>query len=502
MKKKKYDIAYDETILGIEALQVEDYRSAFKHFLKAVENGSYESMFHLGNMYYFGYGVEADCGRALHYYLECIETDETEEEYYHQAMLNIGNAYYNGEGVEEEVDKALVWYEMAAKRGNVDAMYNIGVILCQNPDATEEELQTAVQYLTLAVENGNVAANHFLGILYVLGKGVEKDLDAGRYYLEQAAQAGFEESKELLQELDAGTQEETTPAEEQLIVNEVIEYDDPVELENVVHITEDSVNMFLHKEEYKPKKDEFDFEKMSIESLLDHAEAGSKVAMTKVGQILYDANQNAELAFSYFSKASAYDYPDALYYSACCYFKGFGVSKSDYKGLCCIARAAKFNHVRANRFLAEYYENHREYDKMMHRYHKLAEELVDGQSHCRLGCIYYQGKYCEKNYEMARFHLERGLEIDYIDSEGLAYLGVIYFMGYAGERDIDTAYRYLSLASENGNPVAHYYLAQMYIYGVCVEKDLAKAKALAEQAIGYVDGAQALVDELNIRLSR
>ena len=45
-----------------------------------------------------------------------------------QAMYALGSEYWNGKNVRYDPDEAVKWWKMAAEKGHVTSMYNLGVI--------------------------------------------------------------------------------------------------------------------------------------------------------------------------------------------------------------------------------------------------------------------------------------------------------------------------------------------------------------------------------------
>ena len=56
------------------------------------------------------------------------------------AVYMLGVMYYSGQGVKQDVDKSIRYFEYVAKRGNPDAMFNLGVILEKQKGNSSEAL--------------------------------------------------------------------------------------------------------------------------------------------------------------------------------------------------------------------------------------------------------------------------------------------------------------------------------------------------------------------------
>ena len=56
------------------------------------------------------------------------------------AVYMLGVMHYNGQGVKQDVDKSIRYFEYVAKRGNPDAMFNLGIILEKQKGNSSEAL--------------------------------------------------------------------------------------------------------------------------------------------------------------------------------------------------------------------------------------------------------------------------------------------------------------------------------------------------------------------------
>jgi hypothetical protein len=91
---------------------------------------------------------------------------------------------------EEEEADAVRQYSAAAKEGNADAQFNLG--LCyRRGEGVEKNEAEAFRWFQLAAEQGGAVAQCNLGSCYYLGEGAEKDdIEAVRWF-EKAASQGL-----------------------------------------------------------------------------------------------------------------------------------------------------------------------------------------------------------------------------------------------------------------------------------------------------------------------
>jgi TPR repeat protein len=93
------------------------------------------------------------------------------------------SAYLSG-----DYKTALKWYTLAAERGHVYALYNLGVMY-ENGESVLKNDKTAVKWYTKAAEQGGVIAQRKLGWMYNNGTGVlENDKTAVKWYTKAAKQ--------------------------------------------------------------------------------------------------------------------------------------------------------------------------------------------------------------------------------------------------------------------------------------------------------------------------
>lgn len=78
-----------------------------------------------------------------------------------------GVKYSHGDGVEQNHAEAVKWFRMAARKGFVKAMYNVGVCYCYGQGVPESKEDAAAWYLK-AAEKDYTPAQIALAKLYRL----------------------------------------------------------------------------------------------------------------------------------------------------------------------------------------------------------------------------------------------------------------------------------------------------------------------------------------------
>ena len=76
---------------GEKAYKNRSYKLAFEWFSKAAEQGDNRALKRLGDMYFYGHGVEEHYGNALKYYQEAEEKGNSEANRLYEQVLHVIN---------------------------------------------------------------------------------------------------------------------------------------------------------------------------------------------------------------------------------------------------------------------------------------------------------------------------------------------------------------------------------------------------------------------------
>jgi TPR repeat protein len=131
------------------------------------------------------------------------------------AMEMLANSYLKGVGVKQSDKKAIELYEMAAKRGNATAQYNLGLYYEKGMHGLTQSDKRAVKYWTLAAKQGYANAQYNLGLMYARGEGIEQSNSKAREWWTKAAAQGAKQAIECLKIMDEkeGVKSTTPPSE-------------------------------------------------------------------------------------------------------------------------------------------------------------------------------------------------------------------------------------------------------------------------------------------------
>ena len=196
-------------------------------YRKEAERGDVTALRALGDCYFGGYGVEVsrpNPAKAVRWYFKAAEQGDA------IAQLRLALCYENGMGIAKDENEAIRWYRKAADQGQANAQYFLGVkcsLKCYESEAmqwflkaaeqglaeaqfecgecylmgvgVEKDLQKAAQWYRKAAESGNVDGEYRLGYCYFFGKGLEMNHEEGAKWCRKAAAKGHDKAKETLQ---------------------------------------------------------------------------------------------------------------------------------------------------------------------------------------------------------------------------------------------------------------------------------------------------------------
>ena len=131
------------------------------------------------------------------------------------------------------------------------------------------------------------------------------------------------------------------------------------------------------------------------------------------------------------------------------------------------------------------------------------EYLIQGTNNpeymVELGGWYYG----QKQFDLAEEYYLMAAKLDY--NNAYECLGYIYYYGRVGQPDYEKAFHYYKLASDQGNLVAAYKLADMYKNGYYVQKDYPKYVQIIKDLYPKIQGATNTFDpvpEIYSRLAK
>ncbi|WP_230954772.1 tetratricopeptide repeat protein [Burkholderia gladioli] len=132
-----------------------------------------------------GNGIANDTDRV---YWQWLVANQGDAKY--QSML--GDSYDLGGGVTFDLSAATYWFRRAAEQDNTSAQTSLAWHLFTGLGGRVDQYEALTWALKAAPADAE--AKRMVGVAYAYGRGVERDLDAGRAWLEKAMAAGDDEA--------------------------------------------------------------------------------------------------------------------------------------------------------------------------------------------------------------------------------------------------------------------------------------------------------------------
>jgi hypothetical protein len=186
---------YSDYERGYELYRAEDYRSARLVLAPLGRAGLVEARYLVGRMHALGLGVDKDLSEArrwidgvVNFYRAAAMRDQVNAQYH------IGEIYLDTIGVDWQ--EAYKWTARAALKGHSGAQYNLSKLYFSrrgesiNPDA--------LYWLRVAAKGGNRDAQYDLGYRLASGRGMEKNSNDARMWLEKASSQGHPQARDAL----------------------------------------------------------------------------------------------------------------------------------------------------------------------------------------------------------------------------------------------------------------------------------------------------------------
>lgn len=158
---------------------------------------------------------------------------------------------------------------------------------------------------------------------------------------------------------------------------------------------------------------------------------------------------------------------------------------------------------KAQQILDDYYDltqpKYEDDIALIHALEFLIKETNNPEYMVELGAWYYG----QKQFDLAEEYYLMAAKLEYNDA--YECLGYIYYYGRVGHPDYEKAFHYYKLASDKGNLVAAYKLADMYKNGYYVQKDYPRYVQIIKDLYSKIQGATNTFDpvpEIYSRLAK
>jgi hypothetical protein len=172
---------------GVEKNQ----QAAFTLFHEAAQKGSGLAACFLGDIYHFGMGVTQNDAEAERWFLKGAELHNPQAEYV------MGSLYFAEANHEHNLNTAATLLRESAQAGYVPAMYQLGLLLEQNPKLAAHPGE-ATGFLNDAANSGSWMSSLLLGVLARDGKDVPRNASSAYFQFRVAVLDGGDEAERRL----------------------------------------------------------------------------------------------------------------------------------------------------------------------------------------------------------------------------------------------------------------------------------------------------------------
>ena len=178
----------EEAPEGLMLESDEGNQEYIEELMSRAKSGEGSEDYDLGQKYYYGDGVNQNYKEAFRYYMRSAEQG------YVEAMTKLGLMYSRGYGVAHSFSEAAKWYAMAAEVDFPEALHNLGVLYCEGRGVTRD-MDKAVEMWYRAAEKGYELSQLNLGIMYLS----EENSEEAVKWLKKASEKGNDEAKSILE---------------------------------------------------------------------------------------------------------------------------------------------------------------------------------------------------------------------------------------------------------------------------------------------------------------
>lgn len=156
-----------------------------------------------------GYYIEGKGGYSVNHKRGFFWTKKSAELGELKSQVGLGYCYLLGAGTEKNIEKGVKWLNKSIESGNDTARILLGKEYAEGVNINKDYNRAFELFKSATNCNGEVEyrASYYLGNLYMVGNGVEKDIELAKKYFKIANKSKEKEgvlSKERLKQLDEG----------------------------------------------------------------------------------------------------------------------------------------------------------------------------------------------------------------------------------------------------------------------------------------------------------
>lgn len=473
---------------GINLYNIEKYESAIAPLLLAAQMGESEAATHLGDLYFYGHGVDTDYEQSYYWFAKAaqsnnayaqysiafmyikgqfVEKDDTQvikwmklaaENGYTEAQKNMGEYYYYGSfGCRRDMKEAIKWYEMGAKSNEPTCVFTLGLIY-EEGDGVQKNILKAADWYQKGAQAGIPSCLYNLGKL-IINKEISGEEEKGFNLIQQAAESGYSFAQNYMgRAYRFGWYVNANPVRATNWFTKAAEQNMPDAMCNLgdMYSYEDGLTVDYEKAFYWYEK---------------AAETKHSRALTELGDMYYagkGVRQDYQKAMEYYQKAYDEGYPYAFYSLGFMYWKGQGMLPDKEKAQEYLSQAAAMGNESAFQLL----------NRMDHE----SEEEKDIDPFARQAYLEAQQALADKETEKYINLLSQSANLGYV--QALNDLGDLYFNGELAPKHMGKAYEYFLKASQNGSGYGSYSCGFILMKGSSdIPRDIEKGLSMFRLAV-------------------
>lgn len=331
-------------------------------------------------------GTNEDFALAVYWFEKAALKNEP------HALFNLGICYERGLGVEKDMKKALDYYRQAADLGLEKAQLNCALTFQEMQGMAE-----AARYFEMAAKQGNAVCQREIGRMYLVGEGVEQNVERGMGYLHKAGENGDVEALLLLADSYGGQYEGVTPSLARMMdyLWEAASQNSPRAMSRIAYCYEEGIG--------QPQDTS-----LAVKWYEKAASLSYPDAMVNLGHcyaVGRGVAQDLEQAFEWYSQAAKLQSPLGWYNVAVCYALGDGVGANQRLAHDYFLRAAQAGLRQAQYNLGILYEDGRGVpaspQQAVHWYRRAVDQ-GDHRAMVALAHCYYDGIGTPVNRQQAK----------------------------------------------------------------------------------------------------
>lgn len=171
-------------------------KDAFANSLAGAKSGDSGDQNFVGYCFDTGWGVAKDHKKAVYWYGVAARNGQID------AIFNLALKMDSGQGVRRNAARALELYKQAAERDDLQSQTNLACMLLEG-DGVKCDSAVGMKWMKLAARRGDSRAQYNLGCAYATGEdGLRLNLRFAKVWLSKAAENGHYRARRLLDSLN------------------------------------------------------------------------------------------------------------------------------------------------------------------------------------------------------------------------------------------------------------------------------------------------------------